>query len=81
MGGRHYYLAKELAKAGHRVYLIAAGYTHLLLKLPAIKAEIAIEELTQDFHFVWVRVPAYTNAHDKRRIWNWFSFGRCGKSV
>ncbi|MDB9951860.1 hypothetical protein OAD57_00580 [Porticoccaceae bacterium] len=37
IGGRHYYLAKELANQGHTVYLIAAGYTHLLRTPPGVR--------------------------------------------
>ncbi|MBE0494660.1 MAG: glycosyltransferase family 4 protein [Thiomicrospira sp.] len=73
MGGRHFYLAKELAKQGHTVYLIAASYTHLLRKPPALKDEYKIEDVA-GFKFVWVKVPEYGDAHDKKRVLNWFKF-------
>lgn len=73
MGGRHYYLAKELAKQGHRVYLVAASYTHLLRTPPTITQPFQIDE-RDGFHFVWIKVPPYTQAHSKQRVLNWFWF-------
>ncbi len=73
MGGRHYYLAKELAKQGHKVYLIASSYTHLLRKLPEIEDDFKIESV-DGFSFVWVKMLSYSGSHDKKRVWNWLSF-------
>ena len=74
MGGRHYYLAKELAKQGHTVYLIAAGYTHLLRTPLELDKDYTIETVTAGFNFVWVKLPKYSHAHDKKRVLNWFIF-------
>ncbi|OKY73766.1 MAG: glycosyltransferase WbuB [Desulfobulbaceae bacterium DB1] len=73
MGGRHYYLAKELAKQGHKVYLVAASFTHLLREPPTMDAAFKMEA-AEGFHFVWVRMPEYHDAHDKKRVLNWFIF-------
>lgn len=73
MGGRHYYLAKELAKQGHKVYLVAASYTHMLRNLPKVNAEFKTESV-DGFVFVWVRMPGYASAHDKKRVLNWIGF-------
>jgi glycosyltransferase involved in cell wall biosynthesis len=73
MGGRHYYLAKELAKQGHKVYLIAASYTHLLRSRLLFSENFKVES-TEGFQFVWVKMPEYSGAHDKKRIFNWFLF-------
>ncbi len=73
VGGRHYYLVKELASQGHKVYLIGASYTHLLRHPPELKNTFKIESIA-GFSFVWVKVPTYDNAHDKKRILNWFGF-------
>ncbi len=73
MGGRHHYLAKELARLGHDVTLVASRRHHLLRqdvdtdKLPA-------EEIVDGYRFVRIDVPRYSNAHDKRRILAWFVF-------
>lgn len=73
MGGRHYYLARELAKLGHKVYLIAASYTHLLRHPPRVDQAYEILP-TEGFNFVWVKMPNYPEAHSKKRIFNWFAF-------
>lgn len=73
MGGRHYYFAKELAKLGHKVYLIGASYHHLLKNAPKQLADIKIERV-DGFNYVWVKVPVYSNAHSIKRILNWFLF-------
>jgi len=73
MGGRHYYLARELAKQGHNVYLVAASYTHLLREPRSIDKPYEVEKI-EGFNFVWVKMPRYENAHDKQRTINWFWF-------
>lgn len=73
MGGRHYYLAREMVKRGHQVYVIAAGYTHLLRKPVEMKQAFKVQ-MIEGVNYVWVRTPAYQHAHDKRRIFNWFWF-------
>lgn len=73
IGGRHYYLAREMALRGHNVYVIAAGYTHLLRKPAAMKQAFTTQTI-DGINYVWVRALAYKHAHDKRRIFNWFWF-------
>lgn len=73
MGGRHFYLADELGKLGYKVYVIAAGYTHLLRKPPALKDRFSFEA-QDNFTFVWVNMPEYKEAHSKQRVLNWFLF-------
>jgi glycosyltransferase involved in cell wall biosynthesis len=73
LGGRHYYLAKELAKLGHDVHLIAGSYSHLLKSPPGVSDAYTFEKI-DGFKMVWVGVSAYHNAHSKKRIWNWLNF-------
>ena len=73
MGGRHYHLARELAKQGHKVYLVAASYTHILREPPKVDEPYQIQ-LIEGINFVWVKMPYYDNAHSKKRIINWFLF-------
>lgn len=73
MGGRHYYLADELGKLGYKVYVIAAGFTHLLRSKIEIKDNFLFEE-RDHFTFIWVGMPEYKEAHSKQRILNWFIF-------
>lgn len=72
-GGRHHYLARELAKRGHRVYVIAARWHHLLHDTTASDAAPFIEEI-DGYSFVRINMPRYSGAHSKRRILNWFLF-------
>lgn len=73
MGGRHFYLARELAKQGHRVYVIASASHHLLRNQPIFNTPYQLEQ-QGDFTFVWVKMPSYTEAHSKQRALNWFIF-------
>lgn len=74
MGGRHYYLAQELAKKGHQVYVIAGSYSHLLHHPKKFEGEFLIESIAYNFDFVWVQLPKYNGAHSKERIINEFKF-------
>lgn len=73
IGSRHFYLAHELAKQGHKVYLVAAGFTHILRTLPKVDHSYVVQPIG-DFNFVWVKTPHYGNAHSKKRIFNWAWF-------
>jgi len=74
MGGRHYYLAQELAKKGHQVYVIAGSYSHLLRNPKQFDEQFFVEEIISNFSFVWVNLPEYHEAHSKQRVLNWFKF-------
>jgi len=65
---RHYYLARELVKKGYNVYIISASYSHLLINLPIVESAFK-KELIDGINYVWVKVPRYKHAHDKKRIW------------
>ncbi|RBO85731.1 glycosyltransferase family 4 protein [Marinomonas aquiplantarum] len=73
MGGRNFYLARELAKQGHKVYLIASSSNHLLYSQPSLSGDVTFEEVA-GFTFVWVKMPDYEGAHSKQRVLNWFLF-------
>lgn len=74
MGGRHYYLAQELAKKGHQVYVIAGRYSHLLRNPKKFEEQYLVEEIIPNFSFVWINLPEYEEAHSKQRVLNWFKF-------
>jgi len=74
MGGRHYSLARELANQGHQVYLIAAGFSHILRQPPELKQEFEIKSIGHGFYFVWVNLQTYVDAYDKWRVLNWLLF-------
>lgn len=73
MGGRHYYLAKNLVARGYTVYVIASGFTHLLRKPPVITQDFTMH-VTEGINFIWVKLPHYINAKSKKRVFNWFLF-------
>jgi glycosyltransferase involved in cell wall biosynthesis len=73
MGGRSFYFAKELSSQGYKVYLISASYTHLLRRPPSMHSDFKTEKV-DGFDFVWVKVPEYSNAHARKRVYNWFAF-------
>ena len=74
MGGRHYYLAQELAKKGYKVYLSAGRYSHLLRQPKQFSEPYLLEKIDSNFSFVWVNLPEYQEAHSKQRVLNWFKF-------
>lgn len=73
MGGRHFYLAEELARQGHKVYLIASTANHLLKTQPKTSGRFTFEQVA-GFTMVWVKMPDYAQAHSKQRAINWFLF-------
>ncbi|MGY0217556.1 glycosyltransferase family 4 protein [Endozoicomonadaceae bacterium StTr2] len=74
MGGRSYYLASELAKQGHQVYLIAASFSHIQNKNPSVTENSKVEDIHANFKIIWLKVPKYEKAHSKQRVLNWFIF-------
>lgn len=73
-GGRHYYFATSLARLGYNVHLIGASYTHFLKEPIHVEGDFKIEEIQENFSFVWIKVAQYPEAHSKKRIANWFTF-------
>ena len=73
LGGRHYYMAQEMAKKGYVVYIIGSASHHLLREKPAFNSAFKLEEV-EGFRFVWVKMPSYGNAHSKKRVLNWVLF-------
>lgn len=73
VGGRHYYIARELVDAGYDVYVLAASYTHLMHNPPSVHKIYTLEQV-EGINYVWIRVPTYSQAHSKGRILSWFTF-------
>lgn len=74
LGGRHYYLAQELARQGHLVYVIASNSHHLLRVPKHLSENFLVERIEDNFNFIWVKLPVYDGAHSRRRVLNWFEF-------
>ena len=73
MGGRHYYIARELSKLGYKVYLIAGSYAHKMNSPPNVKDQYEIEKI-DGINIVWVRVFRYLKSTSKLRMLNWIVF-------
>ncbi len=73
VGGRHYYMAREMAKRGYNVYIIGSAAHHILREKPVVRDDFLLEEV-DGFKFVWVKMPDYEDAHSKQRALNWFVF-------
>jgi glycosyltransferase involved in cell wall biosynthesis len=56
---RPYYLAREWVRAGHRVQIVAAAYSHVRTRQPVVTGE-ALEELIDGIAYRWLPAPAYT---------------------
>lgn len=72
-GGRHPYLARELARRGHEVVLVAARRHHLLTDARLAENKPEVEQI-DGYRFVRLNVPSYAHAHDRRRVLAWFVF-------
>lgn len=73
LGGRHYYMAREMAKKGYKVYVIGSSSHHLLRERPVFGGRFELEGV-DGFKFVWVKMPSYDHAHSKKRVLNWLLF-------
>lgn len=54
----HYYMAREWVRAGHRVTIVAAGYTHTRFSQPAVNGRIT-EEHIDGIRYLWIPTPSY----------------------
>ena len=61
---RPYYLAREWLRAGHRVLIVAADFSHVRARQPA-----AGDELIDGIHYRWLRTPPY-QGNGVGRVWN-----------
>ncbi len=72
-GGRHHYLARELARLGHDVTVVA-GRQHHLLRANASPDALAEIEQVDGYRLIRIDTARYTHAGDKRRVLAWFVF-------
>ncbi|MGB9878041.1 MAG: glycosyltransferase family 4 protein [bacterium] len=64
---RHYYLSKALVKKGYKTVIITATYAHCGFGFPETNNEYTFDS-RDGVPYLWVKVPRYRHAHDKRRI-------------
>jgi hypothetical protein len=72
-GSKHYYLAKELVKMGHEVYVVSASFTHYVQTEIDQKENVSIE-LVNGINHVYIRTLSYNNKTSFKRVLNWFLF-------
>ena len=65
---RPYYLAREWVRAGHRVQIVAASYSHVRARQPQPG-----EEVVDGIHYRWLPAPAY-RGNGLGRVWNIWRF-------
>ena len=57
---RPYYLAREWVRAGHRVQIVAAAYSHVRSRQPQIPLQArALHEVIDGIAYRWLPAPAY----------------------
>lgn len=71
---RHYYLAKELVKLGHKVTIFTSSFSHYKLKQHLHISDTFTKENIDGIDFVWVKMPSYKAPKSIGRIRNWFLF-------
>ncbi|MCW5656392.1 MAG: glycosyltransferase family 4 protein [Burkholderiaceae bacterium] len=65
---RPYYLAREWVRAGHRVCVVAATYSHVRARQPEIM-QGAVEQIVDGITYLWVPTPRY-QGNGVGRAWN-----------
>jgi len=71
---RPYYLAREWVRAGHRVQMLAASYSHVRARQPAVGRE-ALDETVDGIDYRWYPTRAY-QGNGLGRVRNIFQFLR-----
>ena len=65
---RPYYLAREWVRAGHRVQIVAADFSHVRSRQPA-----ACDETIDGIAYRWLQTPSY-QGNGAGRVWNIWRF-------
>lgn len=71
---RPFYIAREWARSGHMVSIVAASFSHLRSKCPDISGNMT-HEVIEGIHYIWIRTPKY-QGNGVGRVINIFSFIR-----
>ena len=56
---RPYYLAREWVRAGHRVQIVAAAYSHVRTRQPGVEGDPALDEVQDGIAYRWLPAPRY----------------------
>lgn len=71
---RHYYIAKELVKLGHKVTIFTSSFSHYKLTQHIQTKQSFTRQNIDGIDFVWVKMPPYKAPKSFGRIRNWFLF-------
>jgi glycosyltransferase involved in cell wall biosynthesis len=71
---RPYYLAREWVRAGHRVQIVAAAYSHVRTRQPAVTGD-ALDEVIDGIAYRWLPAPRHVGngVGRVRNIWAFLS--------
>jgi len=69
---RPFYLAREWVRAGHRVQIVAASFSHIRARQPEFDGA-ALDEQIEGIDYRWLRTPAYTG-NGAGRVKNMLAF-------
>ena len=72
-GSRHFYIAKELIKHGHEVFLVTANFTHLMHNPVDLKKNTFIKKIN-NINYIYLKTFKYKESNDFIRIINWVIF-------
>lgn len=72
--GRHWFLAKELAKKGYKITLVTASWHHLFLGENLNGDKHISVHVVDEIQVVFIPVKYYSNARSRQRVINWFIF-------
>jgi len=70
---RHYYLAREWVRLGHKVTIVAASYSHLRSSGPEMSGHMTGEEI-DGVRYLWLKTPRY-RGNGLGRVRNMATFG------
>ena len=72
-GSRHFSLARELVRRGHRVTVVAASFRHMTRSETLAPGEERKWETAEGVEFLWLRTPPYSG-NTVARVWNMLTF-------
>jgi glycosyltransferase involved in cell wall biosynthesis len=76
-GTRHYDLARELVKRGHKVNIFASSFSHRTRKEERLQGrQKYLTEGIDGVEFTWIKTFPYYKGNDWRRVVNMLSYGR-----
>lgn len=71
-GGRGWFLANEMKRAGHQVVVISSDSNNLV-DLPELKNRVTVQDV-DGVKVIWLRTMKYSVAKSLRRVLSWFHF-------